>query len=409
MTEPANIFSGLKVLDFASFIAGPGAATILSDFGAEVVKVEPPTGDPWRNGHKLPPQPQAKDPYQWHLANRNKRGITLDLKAPSARPVLERLVKWADVLIVNTPHPARKKLKLEYDDVVQWNLRLIYADLTGFGEEGPDADLPGFDITAYWARSGLLSMTRDAGAPPTWPVGGSGDNATAVGLYSAIVTALYRRERTGKGAYVTTSLLAEGVWSASVSIQAALCEAKFFGLHDRTHPANAALNVYRASDGVWFVLLVMPDKVAAVAKAIGRADLLTDPRFSDPAKLAANMPQLTALLDEIFSAQPMAHWYEVFNGVHVTFGAVRGPQEVIDDPQLRLNEIVVPLEGAGGKLTSTISSPIQVHGIAKVPARRAPDIGEHNDEVLRQLGFDAAEIDGLRASGAISKAKEHAA
>jgi formyl-CoA transferase len=153
----------------------------------------------------------------------------------------------------------------------------------------------------------------------------------------------------------------------------------------------------------------MPDKVAAVAKAIGRADLLTDPRFSDPAKLAANMPQLTAILDEIFSAQPMAHWYEVFNGVHVTFGAVRGPQEVIDDPQLRLNEIVVPLEGAGGKLTSTISSPIQVHGIAKVPARRAPDIGEHNDEVLRQLGFDAAEIDGLRASGAISKAKERAA
>jgi formyl-CoA transferase len=204
-------------------------------------------------------------------------------------------------------------------------------------------------------------------------------------------------------------LLAEGVWSASVLIQAALCQAKFYGLHDRTHPANAALNVYRASDGVWFVLLVMPDKVAAVAKAIGRADLLTDPRFSDPAKLAANMPQLTAILDEIFSAQPMAHWYEVFNGVHVTFGAVRGPQEVIDDPQLRLNEIVVPLEGAGGKLTSTISSPIQVHGIAKVPARRAPDIGEHNDEVLRQLGFDAAEIDGLRASGAIPKAKERAA
>jgi formyl-CoA transferase len=404
-----SVFPGLKVVDFASFIAGPGAATILSDFGAEVVKVEPPTGDPWRNGHKLPPQPQAEDPYQWHLANRNKRGITLDLKAPSARPVLERLVKWADVLIVNTPHPARKKLKLEYDDVVQWNQRLIYADLTGFGEKGPDADLPGFDITSYWARSGLLSMTRDADAPPTWPVGGSGDNATAVGLYSAIVTALYRRERTGKGSYVTTSLLAEGVWSASVSIQAALCEAKFFGLHDRTHPANAALNVYRASDGVWFVLLVMPDKVAAVAKAIGRADLLTDPRFSDPAKLAANMPQLTAILDEIFSAQPMAHWYEVFNGVHVTFGAVRGPQEVIDDPQLRLNEIVVPLEGAGGKLTSTISSPIQVHGIAKVPARRAPDIGEHNDEVLRQLGFDAAEIDGLRASGAIPKAKERAA
>ena len=138
-------------------------------------------------------------PYQWHLANRNKRSITLDLKSQSAQQVLFELANWADVFIVNTPHHARKKLKLEYDDVAGWNPRLIYADLTGFGEKGPDANLPGFDITSYWARSGLLSMTRDAGAPPTWPVSGSGDNATAVGLYSAIVTALYRRERTGKG------------------------------------------------------------------------------------------------------------------------------------------------------------------------------------------------------------------
>src|ERR1700722_13841862 len=160
-----NIFSGLKVVDLASFIAGPSAAVILSDFGAEIIKVEPPNGDFWRHANKLPPQPRAEDAYQWHLTNRNKRGMTLDLKSPSAQPVLEKLVKWADVLIVNTPHPARKRLKLEYGDLAQWNPRLIYADVTGFGENGPDADLPGFDITAYWARSGLLSMTRDAGAP----------------------------------------------------------------------------------------------------------------------------------------------------------------------------------------------------------------------------------------------------
>jgi crotonobetainyl-CoA:carnitine CoA-transferase CaiB-like acyl-CoA transferase len=401
-----NIFSGLKVVDFASFIAGPSAAVILSDFGADVIKVEPPTGDMWRIGHKIPPQPQAKDPYPFHLANRNKRGITLDLKSPSAQQVMERLVRWADVFIVNTPHTARKRLKLEYDDVLQWNPRLIYADVTGFGEKGADAQLPGFDITAYWARSGLLSMTRDAGEPPTWPVAGSGDNATAVGLYAAIATALYRRERTGKGSYVTTSLLAEGVWSASVSIQAALCGAKFFAQHDRKNPANAALNVYHASDGTWFVLIITPDKLAAVAKALGREDLLTDPRFSDPARLAQNMSQLTAILDEVFGSQPMSHWYEIFNGVHVTFGAVRGPQEVIDDPQLRANDIVVPLEGAGDKLTSTISSPIQVHGVAKVSAKRAPALGEHNEEVLRQLGFSASEIDGLHASGAVPGTKE---
>ena len=404
-----NIFSGLKVVDLSSFIAGPSAAVILSDFGADVIKVEPPSGDPWRYGHKVPGQPQSDEAYAWHLANRNKRSITLDLKSQGAHQVLFELVNWADVLIVNTPHPARKRLNLEYDDVAGWNQRLIYADLTGFGEKGPDADLPGFDITSYWARSGLLSMTRDAGASPTWPVAGSGDNATAVGLYSAIVTALYHRERTGRGSYVTTSLLAEGVWSASVSIQGALAGAKFPGLHDRSHPVNAALNVYRAADDIWFVLIVTPDKVAAVAKAIGRPDLLTDPRFSDPAQLIANMPELTAILDEVFAAHPMAHWYEVFSGQHVTFGAVRGPQDVINDPQLAANDIVVPLEGAGGELNSTISSPIQMHGVAKVAARRAPDLGEHTEEILRELGFDASSIDELRASGAVPETEKRAA
>ena len=401
-----NIFSGLKVVDLASFIAGPSAAVILSDFGADVIKVEPPNGELWRHANHMPPQPVAEDAYPWHLANRNKRGMALDLKSPSAHQVLEKLVKWADVLIVNTPHPARKKLKLEYDDVARSNPRLIYADLPGFGENGPDANLPGFDLTAFWARSGLLFMTRDAGEPPTWPVSGSGDNATGVCIYAAIATALYRRERTGKGSYVTTSLLAAGVWSASVFIQAALCGASFYGLHDRTHPANAALNTYRSSDGTWFVLVATPDKVPAVLKAMGREDILTDPRFSDPAKVAQNRPQLTALLDELFASQPMSHWYEVFNGVHVPFGAVREPQEVVNDPQLRANDIVVPLAGAGEGLTSTISSPIQVHGVSKVPARRAPRIGEHNHEVLSELGFTTEDIDGLRASGAIAPVQQ---
>ena len=399
-----NIFSGLKVVDLASFIAGPGAATILSDFGADVIKVEPPNGELWRAGQKIPPQPHSEEPYPFQLANRNKRGVALNLKAASAQQVLERLAKWADVFIVNTPHSARKKLKLEYDDVAQWNPRLIYADLTGFGENGPDAALPGFDITAYWARSGLLSMTRDAGAPPTWPVAGSGDHATAVGLYSAIVTGLYRRERTGKGSYVTTSLLAEGVWSSGVSIQAALCGAKFYPPHDRKNPANAAMNVYRASDGTWFVLIVTPDKVAPVVKAIGREDLLSDARFTDPDRLEENRPALIAILDDVFSSEPMEHWYQVFSSVHVTFGAVRGPEDVIKDPQLVANDIVVPLAGAGDRLKLTISSPLNVHDVAKVPARRAPEIGEHNAEVLKELGFSSSEIARLLTSGATGKA-----
>jgi len=402
-TTTENIFSGLKVVDLSSFVAGPGAAVILSDFGADVIKVEPPKGELWRIGNKIPPQPLSNVPYMWHLNNRNKRGITLDLKSPDAVKVLERLAKWADVFIVNTPHPAREKLKLSYDDVAQWNSRLIYADITGYGDTGPDAALPGFDITAFWSRSGLLSLTRDAGAPPTWPFAGTGDAPSGVGLFAAIVTALYRRERTGKGSYVTTSLLAAGVWSAGVAIQAALAGAKFSPQHDRKNPANAAMNVYKSSDDVWFVLVTTPDKIPALATGIGRADLLKDPRFADPAKLAANMRQLTAMVDETFSSQPMAHWREVLDKAHIPYGLVRDPIDVIKDTQLHANNIVVPLEGAGENMKLTVSSPIQVHGVAKVAAKRAPDLGEHNDEVLTELGFEAKEIERLRASGVIAK------
>ena len=194
-----------------------------------------------------------------------------------------------------------------------------------------------------------------------------------------------------------------------MAIQAALCEARFFPQHDRTNPANAAMNVYKSSDGVWFVLVVTPDKIPAVATGIGRADLLKDPRFSDPAKLAANMKELTAIVDKIFSSQPMAHWREVLDKAHIPYGLVRDPADVVKDPQLRENGIVVPLQGAGGNLTSTVSSPMQIHGVAKVPAKRAPGLGEHNEEILRQLGFSAIEIDDLRAAGAVPKPKDRAA
>ena len=396
-----NIFSGLKVVDLASFIAGPGAATMLSDFGADVIKVEPPgSGDPHRNTYRVPPQAHSHENYAWHLDNRNKRGMAVDLKSPHATEILKRLVKWADVLVVNFPHPVRKRLKLTYEDVAPWNPRLIYADLTGYGDNGPDADLPGFDITAYWARSGLLALTRDAGAPPTLPVPASGDHATATGLYGAIVTGLYRRERTGKGSYVTTSLIAEGIWSCAMSVQAALCGAKFYPLHDRKNPPNAIFNVYQTSDDQWFLIVVQDKDWPALAKGIGRPELLVDARFTDDAR-PANSAQLAEILDKVFTSQPWEHWREALDHARITYGVVRNPWDVVNDPQALANDIIVPLEGAGDKLKLTVSSPLKVHDVQKVTARRAPDLGEHNEEALKELGFTADEIDSFRASGAI--------
>ena len=397
-----NIFSGLKVVDLASFIAGPGAATILSDFGAEVIKIEPPgMGDPYRLVYKMPPQPSSSDNYAWHLDNRNKRGMALDLKSPQAKEIIERLVKWADVLVINFPPPVRKRLSLTYEDLAPLNPSLIYADISGYGDDGPDANLPGFDITAYWARSGLLALTRDAGAPPTLPPSGSGDHATAVGLYAAIVTALYRRERTGKGAHVTTSLIAEGVWSCSMYVQAALCGAEFFPLHDRMNPPNPILNVYRTADDHWFLIVVQAKDWPALAKAVGRPDLVSDVRFLDEKARVANASQLTEILDQVFASKPGSYWRPALDQAHITYGAVRHPSEAISDPQLFANDIIVPLEGAGENLKHTISSPLKVHGVQKVPAKRAPGVGEHNDEVLNELGFTSTEIEELRSSGTI--------
>ena len=304
------------------------------------------------------------------MDNRNKRGLALDLKSPDAHKVLERLVKWADVLIVNTPHPARKRLKLSYEDVSSWNSRLIYADITGYGDNGPDADLPGFDFTAYWARSGLLALTRDAGAPPTFPVGGSGDHATAVGLFSAIVMGLYQRERTGKGSYVTTSLLAEGVWATGMMNSAALCDARFFPLHDRKNPPNATINLYRTADDQWLILGTTPDKLAgagqgnrsrrpAVGPAVQRRHEVGGqhgPAYGH-SRRSVQRPADGPLARRL-GAGP--------HHVQRRDGTGRGRQ----GPPAPRNDIVVPIEGAGGKLTFTISSPIQMHGVAKVPARR---------------------------------------
>src|SRR6201991_3200437 len=235
------LLQGLRVVDLASWIAGPAAATVLGDFGADVVKVEPPgVGDAYRSFSRFPPNPEVDGVnYTWQLDNRNKRSIELNLKSPNARTVLERLVKWADVLVTNFPPPARARLGLDYEELAPLNPRLIYADITGFGETGPDADKPGFDVTTYWARSGLMDMTRQGAAPPAINVFGSGDHATAISLFAGVMTALYRREKTGQGARVTASLIAEGAWGAGCWLAGVLAGASNPRPVDRINPPNA--------------------------------------------------------------------------------------------------------------------------------------------------------------------------
>ena len=408
-----NIFSNLKVVDLASFIAGPAATTVLADFGADVVKVEPPgIGDPYRYFYRTPPNPALAENYTWQLTNRNKRSLVIDLKNPQARDVLARLAKWADVFVTNFPPRVKKGLRITYEDISALNPRLIYADLTGYGEKGPEADKPGFDITAYWARSGLMQFTRDASAPPAVPVPGIGDHATAISLYASIVTGLYRRERTGKGCHVYTSLIAEGAWATAAWLQAALSGAKFSGEIDRSRPPNALAGAsYQTSDHRWLLLaFVETDKNWPVfAKAIDRADLVTDPRFADGKNRGANAAALVSELDRIFGAQPLEYWKKRLDAARLPYGVVQVPDEIVKDPQLLANDIIIPIDdAAGGSPRYTVNSPVSVQESPKVAPRVAPALGQHNEQVLQELGFDSAQIDGLRTSGAIPATKEHA-
>jgi formyl-CoA transferase len=401
-----SVFSGLKVVEIASFIAAPAAATMLSDFGADVIKVEPPgLGDPQRLLSSVPPSPAAPGNYSWHLANRNKRGVSVDLKSEAGTEILKRLVEWADVVITNFPHGTREALHLGYEEVSGWNPRVIYADITGFGDAGPDARLPGFDLTAFWSRSGLLASTRDAGAPPTSPPWGSGDYTTATAIYAAITTALYHRERTGRGANVGTSLLATGVWATGTLVSAALAGGKPYELHDRTAPVNAMTNPYQSGDGRWIMLASRQSAWPALANAIGRSDLLSDPRFSDAEAFGQHTAELADLLDAEFKSQPLAHWKEALDAARIPYGVIQTPEEAAADPQLRAADIVVPIEGARD-LDYTVNNPITLRGLARVPSRRAPEHGEHNDEVLAQLGFSVDDIAQLREQKVIPVAPE---
>ena len=398
MTE--SLFTGLKVIDCASWIAGPAAATILSDFGADVIKVEPPgVGDPWRGRG---PDPNAKTDYYWQLTSRNKRSLALDLKHDEGREAMYRLIAGADVFVTNFPLPVRERLKLAPADLMPLNPRLIYASFTAYGEGGEEAAKTGFDSTAYWARTGLMDMVRaDRETVPARSMPGMGDHPSATGLYAAIVSGLYRREKTGLGGVVKSSLLQNGLWANACAVQTRL-----FGDHVPHRPTredapNALANHYRTRDGRWFIMALWNEQrqLRGFLSAIGRENLADDPRFATNEARKQNAGALVALLDEIFATRDLADWRTILDGVGVTFGIVAAVNDVTDDAQMRESGALVPFADGIGM---TVSAPFHIDGVEKVPPRRAPAVGQHNEAVLREAGYGDGEIKRLRDLGVLA-------
>ena len=398
-----GIFEGLKVLDCASFIAAPAAATVLSDFGAKVIKIEPPGhGDPYRNLPLLPGYPHSPHNFAWMLESRNKRSLALDLSKPEGQAVLHRLATEADVFITNFPPAVRERLALTYAQLAPLNERLIYASFTGYGEKGEEANKPGFDSNAYWARSGLMDLVRaDPNTTPARSVAGMGDHPCAMALYGAIVTALYKREHTGKGSHVSSNLMANGIWANGILAQAKLCGAKFGERRPREHALNAVTNHYKCKDGRWLILSLLNEdrQWPTLARCLGREDLVADPRFDTRANRHARSLELIRIFDEIFATKDLAEWRKILDGNGLVFGVVGILDDIPDDRQMIENEVLVPFEN---DTMLTVNSPIWIDGSKKVQPRRAPGVGEHSEQVLREAGYDEAAIKQLRASGAVA-------
>jgi crotonobetainyl-CoA:carnitine CoA-transferase CaiB-like acyl-CoA transferase len=392
-----GIFAGLKVIDCASFIAAPLAATVLGDFGADVIKVEPPgEGDAYRSLATRPGAPRANLNYGWVMGARNKRSIALDLKTADGIAALYRLIDDADVFITNLPLPVRRRLKITYEDIGPRNDKLIYASFTAYGETGPEADKTGFDSTAYWARSGLMDQVKpEASSPPARSVAGMGDHPSAMALYGAIVTGLYRRQQTGKGGLVSSSLLANGLWSNGFLVQARLVGAVIPPRPPRHETQTAMTNLYRTRDNRWFNLAMVNDvkQYPVLVAALGRPDLATDERFDTAEKRRARASQMLAIFDEIFGAMDLADIRKTLDRAGITFGIIATLDEALDDEQMRASGAIVT--AADGSF-ETINSPFHIGGETKVKPGAAPGLGQHSDEILREAGYSEREISRLR-------------
>ena len=401
MTKPL-LFDGLKVVDAASWVAAPAAATILGDLGASVTKIEMPGGDPFRRLARAPGTPHADIDYCWAQDARGKRSIALNLKTDEGLEVLHALVKSCDVYVTNYPLGMRERLGLTYEELKGHNPRMIYASLTAYGEHGPEREREGFDLAAYWGRSGLMDLVRTPGSQPSNSVPGMGDHPTAVALYGAIVTALLHRERTGEGSHVHTSLIANGTWAASCIAAAKFAYGSDFSTYPHVNENFYTRKRYETADGRWIMFqMVRGDEMNRRLFAVLEiSHLFEDPRFSTSEARIESSTELQDVIRRAVSRKPARQWLARCADYELPVTLVGTLDDLPQDPQLRPNGILrEPDDEIGADYV--INHPINVDAIGSVGVKRAPDVGEHTEEVLAELGYDQKSIDRLRELGVV--------
>ena len=392
---------GIKVVEMGVWVAGPSCVAILGDWGADVIKIEPPNGDPFRGlfaglgfGSGFNP------PFE--LDNRGKRSIALNLEEPDGRAAALQLIDQADVFVSNMRPRVLEKYGLSYDACAARNPRLVYAQMTAYGAETDDANRASYDIGAFWSRAGVAASLVPPGGDPPQQRGGMGDHMTGTSAAGAISAALYRRELTGKGQRIGVSLLRVGIYMMGWDMNIHLRSGMPIVPVDRFHAPNPIINSFRAGDGKWFFLLLLqadrhwPD----LLRAIGRPALLEDERFKNIEVRRQNTAALVQELDAIFATRTLDEWRDIFDRENVWFAPVQTLEEAAADPLVQQAGAFIEIETPDGPKRQ-VATPAQFYGTPVGPRTWAPEAGQDTEQILLELGYDWEKIIALKEEGAI--------
>jgi crotonobetainyl-CoA:carnitine CoA-transferase CaiB-like acyl-CoA transferase len=391
---------GIKVVEMGFWVAGPSTAAILADWGASIIKIEPPEGDPFRGLFGFMGGDSGNPAFE--LDNRGKRSIALNLTTAEGLAIARRLLGEADVFVSNVRPGSLERLGLDYATLSAANPRIVYCQVTGYGPDTPDRDRAAYDVGAFWARAGVAAVLRAGDNPLPQQRGGMGDHMTGLGAAGAISAALFHRERTGEGQRVAISLLRLGAYMLGWDLNTVLRTKMPIQPYDRFHAPNPLINCYQAGDGRWFWLLLLqgdrhwPD----LLKAIGREELKDDERFSNIIARAMNARVLAETLDGVFAEKPLVEWSEAFDRADVWWAPVQTLDELAQDPAAEANGVFVEVEGPDGAVRM-VASPVDFYGTPWKATTGAPELGQHTEEVLLELGYEWEQISALKEQGAI--------
>jgi crotonobetainyl-CoA:carnitine CoA-transferase CaiB-like acyl-CoA transferase len=393
---------GIRVVEIGLWIAGPSTAAILCDWGAEVIKIEPLNGDPLRGlataaaGWSLPANP----PFE--LDNRGKRSIALNLVTEEGSAIARALIDRADVLVTNARPRVLEAAGLTYEKLRETNRGLVYCQMTGYSPDGPDRDRAAYDVGAFWARAGVASSLTPEGAQLPHQRVGMGDHVAGCSAAGAICAALVARSRTGEGQRVAVSLIRAGIYTVGSDVSMALRFKLMVRPYDRYHAINPLIDCYQAGDGRWFWLLLLqgdrhwPD----LCRAIEREDLLEEDRFADIGRRGLNAPALVDELDKVFATKSLDEWGQVFDRENVWWAPVNSISDVVNDPVAQEAGAFVDVPGPEGPIQG-VATPADFYGTPWQPRGYVPELGQHTEEILLELGYDWDKIVALKEDGTI--------